>query len=177
MLDKGDSLSRLNAELRDAETDEKGCYHLDTTQYTVLSLTDIGMAVNSAGLTVVRVISSSAGRILVLAHPQTTALSPSDGPFVPKAGLSPRELNWARERHRMWAKKFNRQFGLAFLHGVVGVITLVGALSSSEPAGGTRYYVTLSIAVLVLVLFGIAVLKATDARRKRWEEISHLLEW
>ncbi|MBQ0926550.1 hypothetical protein [Saccharopolyspora endophytica] len=156
--------------------DDKGCYHLDTSQYAVLSLTDIGMAVNAAGLTVVRTIPNSAGRMLVLAHPRTTTLSPSDGPFAPKSGLSPQELNWARERHKVWAKKFNRQFGLTLLYGVVDVIILLGALNSFEPADGARYYASLGIAMIMLVLFGIAVLKAIDARRKRWEEIGHLLE-
>jgi hypothetical protein len=62
------------------------------------------------------------------------------------------------------------------LYGVVGGITLLGALNSFEPADGARYYASLGIAMIMLVLFGIAVLKAIDARRKRWGEIGHLLE-
>ncbi|WP_132684768.1 hypothetical protein [Saccharopolyspora karakumensis] len=61
-------------------------------------------------------------------------------------------------------------------YGFVGVFVPVGALSSFEPSDGARYYVSLGIAMIVLMLFGIAVLKAIGARRKRREEIGHLLE-
>ncbi|MEV4649088.1 hypothetical protein [Saccharopolyspora sp. NPDC049357] len=176
MLDKADSRRRLDAELREAELDVQGRYHLDTSQYAALSLADIGAGIHAAGFTVVSSLPSSTGRMLVLAHPETTTLSVSDGPFVPRVGLSSSELNWARERHRVWAKKFNRQIGLAFFHAVFGLIILVSALRSFGPADGSRYFATLGVGITLLLLFVLAVFKAVGARRKRWQEIGHLVE-
>ncbi|TWG08337.1 hypothetical protein [Saccharopolyspora dendranthemae] len=176
MLDRADSLRRLEAELGAVELDVQGTYNLDTSQYAALSLSDVGTAVKAAGYNVVSNIPNSAGRMLVLAYPRTTTLSASDGPFVPKAGLSHQELNWARERHKVWSKKFNRQFGLAFLHGFVGFFAFAVALNSFDEPGSRGKPIALAIAVIVLLLFAVAVFKAIDARRKRWDEIGHLLE-
>ncbi|SFT06836.1 hypothetical protein [Saccharopolyspora flava] len=172
---KEDAQRRLRADLRDAEMDVRGAYHLDTSQYAPLSYPEIRGIVRAAGLTVATNTRTAVGRTLVLSKPQTTVLSSSDGPFKPKATLPSRDLDRVRERQRVWAKQFNRQVGLAFLHGFIGLFALAAALTS-EPADGTGHYLAWALATVALLLFIRAVLKGLDVRRKRWDELGHLLE-
>lgn len=195
------SQHRIATELQAAEPDVRGQYRLDTSQYGDLSQAEIRTAVEAAGWSVTGTDPASAGGVLLLSRLGVTTLTNGDGPFVEGVApaelrgdpaavaraeeikreknfdpLSPEQLNWARERHKHWAKRVNRQVGLAFFYGIFGLIILFGTLGSFEPGDGSRFYVMLAIAVVLLLLFGVAVLKAVLVRRKRRVELGEFLD-
>ncbi|WP_406689619.1 hypothetical protein REH65_26740 [Saccharopolyspora sp. ID03-671] len=172
---KADAQRRLQADLHDAEMNPNGGYHLDTSQYGPVSYPEIRGIVRAAGLTVATNTQTATGRTLVLAEPQTTVLTSAYGPFDPKADPPSKDLDWARERQRLWSKQFNRQIGLGFLHGFVGLFALAAALTS-DPSDGSGHYIAWAVATVALLLFIRAALKGPDVRRRRWEELGHLLE-
>ncbi|RCW43120.1 hypothetical protein DFQ14_1077 [Halopolyspora algeriensis] len=192
---------RLTDELKTAEPDVRGQYRLDTSQYGDLSRADIRAAAEAVGWAITGTDPASAGNMLLLSRPGDVVLDNDDGSFVQGATptelrqdpvvaaraeeikrdngtdpLSPTQLNWARERHKYWAKRFNRQVALAFFYGIFGTIILFGTLGSFEPGDGSRFYVMLAIAVVMLSLLGVAMFRAVLVRRKRRAEIGDFLD-
>lgn len=193
------SRQRLAAELASAEPDVQGRYQLDTSQYADLSRAELRAAIEKAGWTINDFHSASAGQVLVLSRPGEVALRELDGSFmrgvspeqlrrspavVDRAAqikrsrgidpLSPKQMNWARERHKHWQKRFNRQSLLAFFYGVFSLLLLLGALFSDLDSSSRR--VVLAVGIVLLALFALAVVKAVQARRKRRAEIGAFLD-
>lgn len=193
-----DAHTRLAEELAQAEPRADGTYLLDSSQYADLELAEIHRAAQSAGWQVERLTRESSRRVLVLTRPGSTPVDFADGPFMgsstpaelrenPAVRARAREikqekgfdpladsvLDRARQRHKHWAKQFNRQVRLAFLYGFIGLFLIGGTIMS---AGGGSFYLLLGISLIVLALFGITVLKATLIRKRRHGEIGDILE-
>lgn len=69
------------------------------------------------------------------------------------------------EQH-YWTKRMNRQIGLAFVYGVCGLIVLAGTFGSFTPGDGSRFYIMLTVGVVLCVLFAVAVVKARRLAQK-----------
>lgn len=193
-----DSHTRLTEELAQAEPRADGTYLLDSSQYADLELAEMRRAAQSAGWQVERSTMESSRRVLVLSRPGSTPVGFADGPFPgsstpvdlrenPKVQARAREieqekgfdplsnsvLDRARQRHKHWAKQFNRQVRLALLYGCIGLFMTVGTVAS---AGGRSFFLLLGVSLIVLALCGIAVIKATVIRKRRHREIGDILE-
>jgi hypothetical protein len=193
-----DSGRRLAEELANAEPSADGSYVLDTTRYGDLKMEEIGRAAKSAGWKIERATAETPRSNIVLSRPGSTTVEFGDGPFAGssapaelrgnpavralaseielKEGFDPLSvsvLDRARERHTYWAKQFNRQVLLAFLYGFVGLFLLAGSFASTA---GSSFYLLLGISLIVLALFGVAVLKAVLIRKRRRAEVGGVLD-
>jgi hypothetical protein len=191
--ERPDPRQRLGDELARAQPDADGSYRLDSSQCAELQMNEVVRAAQSAGWEVERLSAESPRGGVVLTRPGGVRVDSTDGPFVGTSTpaemrgnpavlarareverdkgfdpLSETQLNRARERHRHWAKQFNRQVLLAFLYGFAGVFMLVGTVLS---AGSGNFYLLLAISVIVLALCGIAITKATVIRKRRRAEV------
>lgn len=196
--ERPDPRQRLGEELARAQPAADGSYRLDSSQYAELQMNEIVRAAQSAGWEVERLSSESPRSGVVLTRRGAVRVDSADGPFVGTSTpvemrgnpavvarakeierdkgfdpLSETQLNRARERHRHWAKQFNRQVLFAFLYGFAGAFMLVGTVLS---AGGGNFYLLLAISVIVLALCGIAITKATVIRKRRRAEIGDIVD-
>ncbi|GAA4857904.1 hypothetical protein GCM10023222_05880 [Saccharopolyspora cebuensis] len=162
---EGASRHRIAAELGGAEPDERGRYRLDLSQYADLDPAEVRAAADVAGWSITGSDPASAGNVLLLSR---------SGGRARVVGSD--RLDWARGRHEHWTKQFNRQVVLAFAYGIVGLLVLFATLGSFDPGDGSRFYVMLAIAIVLLCLLAVAVLKAMGVRRKRHAEIGGLLD-
>lgn len=195
-----DSHTRLARELAEAAPDAKGRYILDTSKYSDLSPAKISRAAAETGWQTVGTDAGSERDNLVLARRGTVTAEFQHGPFLEGESpetlrtdsvvverareiqrikgfdpLSDHLLDRARERNKHWGKRFNRQVGLAFLYGFVGLFLLGVTFGGSIPQAGQGRWISLAITAIVFALFGIAVVKARLVRKKRGAELADVL--
>lgn len=196
-----DANERLRSELADATPGVDGSYLLDTSHYSSLGLEQVKSTVNSAGWLVAGLEGGSSYPTMRLTRRGATTVPREDRTFLQGASpaelredpqvaarakeiqreqgfdpLSGRELNNARERHRYWQKRFNRQVALASLYTIVGGL-LLGAFFGSDQLGwdsDAAYLV--AIPLILLLLAGVSTYKAIYLRRARRAEIGRILD-
>lgn len=193
-----DSGQQLRRELREAELNADGFYPLDTNRYADLTSAAISRIVRDTGWTEAGYSQIRRGAVVRLTRPGTTVVSRAQESFTDASDpdelradpavqaraaeikrehgfdpLSPQVLDRAREQHRTWGKSFNRQVGLAFLYGFVGLFVLGGTLASAE---GENLAMLLGVSALLLALFGVSVFKAARIRKRRNRDIGPVLD-
>ncbi|WP_019813534.1 hypothetical protein [Saccharomonospora saliphila] len=193
-----DSGQQLRRELAEAKLNADGFYPLDTNRYADLTSAAIARIVRDTGWQEAGYSQIRRGEVVRLTRPGTTIVSPAQEQFgnasdpgelrtdpTVKARaaeierehgfdpLSPHVLNQAREQHRLWGKRFNRQVGLAFLFGFVGLFVLTGTLYSTD---SENFGTLLGVSAVLLALFGVSVLKAVLIRKRRNRDIGAVLD-
>lgn len=196
-----DPRQRLADELANAEPGADGQYVLNTTRFLDLQLDEIARAARVSGWEVEGLAPETPRSTMVLRRPGSSPVGHWHGPFLGDSvpdelrrnpavlerareiervrgfdPLSERELNQARERHKHWARKFNRQVACCFATSILGLIVLGATFGSFEPADGQVFYVMLAIAIVLLLLALLAATRAVLIRRQRKAEIGDVLD-
>ncbi|MEY7970457.1 hypothetical protein AB8O38_00495 [Saccharomonospora xinjiangensis] len=197
-VDNTKSRQALRAELSTATLNADGFYLLDTSRYGDLTSGEIARIVHDSGWRKSGKAPIVRGEVARVTQSGTTIVSTAQDPFagasVPDElrtdpevlaraaeiarekgfdPLAPQVLEHARDKHRAWGKRFNRQAALAFLYGFVGVFLFAGSVVTAE---GERFYLLLTVSLVVLALFVLTVVKASTIRRKWREEIGPILD-
>ncbi|WP_019808672.1 hypothetical protein [Saccharomonospora halophila] len=193
-----DSGQQLRRELREATVNADGFYPLDTGRYADLSNGVIAEIVRGTGWKEAGHSQIRQGEVVRLTRPGTTVVSPAQESFADASHpdefrntpavraraaeiervqgfdpLSPQVLNRAREQHRTWGTRFNRQGRLAMLYGFVGLFMLLGTLASTEHE---NFAMVLGVTAVVWLLFGVSVVKAALTRERRNRDVRPVLD-
>nr|WP_042183474.1 hypothetical protein [Kibdelosporangium sp. MJ126-NF4]CEL15541.1 hypothetical protein [Kibdelosporangium sp. MJ126-NF4]CTQ98207.1 hypothetical protein [Kibdelosporangium sp. MJ126-NF4] len=190
-----DSRTRLRRELTSAQAGVDGTYILDVGRYQDIPSEELTRAIESAGWRRVRV-SDAGMNAVAIARPGAETVHAGHGPFlegpslaelrahpqvVERARVITREhgfdplddnnLDTARQRHKYWARRFNKHVGLAFLFGILMFLGLGITFRSFEPADGEGFYISLAVTLAMVALFVLVFTKAALIRKRRWAEI------
>ncbi|WP_007024302.1 hypothetical protein [Saccharomonospora iraqiensis] len=193
-----DSGQQLRRELREATLNADGFYPLGTSRYADLSTATITQMVRGTGWKEADHSQIRRGEVVRLTRPGTTVVSPAQESFTNASDpaelrdhpavraraaeierlqgfdpLSPQVLERAREQHRAWGAKFNRQGRLAMLFGFVSLFMVLGTLASTEH----EYFVLLlGVSAVVWTLFGVFLVRVVLVRERRNRDVRPVLD-